>query len=60
MQVGIVVLDVDDALADGGCQCHDVLGDFLFQVAIADGAVVVGLGKEFYLVGGADELEDGE
>ena len=29
VQVGVVVLDVDDALADGGGQGHDILGNLL-------------------------------
>ena len=51
MQIGTVVLDVDDAFADGGGQGHDILGNLLLEVAIADGAIVVSLGKVFDLVG---------
>jgi hypothetical protein len=60
MQVGIVVLDINDALANGGGQRHDILSNLFLQVSIADGAVVISLGEVFHLVGGAHELENGE
>lgn len=39
--VGVVVADVVVAFADGGCDFEDVLGELLFHVAVADGAVSV-------------------
>ena len=55
--VGFVGEDVVDALTDGGGDGEDVFGELFLEVAVADGAVGVGIAEVLYDVGGGGELE---
>ena len=59
-QVCVVGQDVVDAVAYGSCDGEDVLGELLFQVAVANGAVGVSVAEVLHHIGCTREFEQRE
>ena len=56
-EIFLVAADVEYALADRERHLEDILGELFLEVAVADGAVGVGIADVLYDVGSGGELE---